>query len=70
MIARFIYVVLPLAALYKLPTTSLNIFYDPTGSCIAFNLKASIFLNLRFFEAWREYASTFCGCILSCLPHA
>lgn len=44
----------PLARVYKLPLPTLHIFYDVAGDLIAFNRNASIFLNLRFFEAWRE----------------
>ena len=53
-LARFIYVVTPLAEIYSLPMTSLHIFYDMAGGLIAFNRNGSIFLNLRYFEAWRE----------------
>lgn len=54
-LARFIYVVIPLAEIYHLPMTSLHIFYDMAGGLIAFNRNGSVFLNLRYFEAWREY---------------
>ncbi|KAL5514880.1 hypothetical protein ACEPAG_2196 [Sanghuangporus baumii] len=54
-IARFIHVVRPLRTLYKLPPTSINIFYDLHGDSIAFNRNASIFLNLRFYEAWHDH---------------
>lgn len=53
-IARFIHVIKPLGEIYKLPVTSLHIFYDQGGDLIAFNRNASIFLNLRYYEAWRE----------------
>ncbi|KAL5498075.1 hypothetical protein ACEPAH_3006 [Sanghuangporus vaninii] len=53
-IARFIHVIRPLRSLYKLPPTSINIFYDVHGDSIAFNRNASIFLNLRFYEAWHD----------------
>lgn len=53
-LARFIHVVMPLAQIYNLPMTSLHIFYDMAGGLIAFNRNGSIFLNLRYFEAWRE----------------
>lgn len=52
-LARFVHIIHPLAEVYGLPTSSLHIFYDLTGGTIAFNRSASIFLNLRFFEAWR-----------------
>ena len=54
-IARFIHVVSPLAKVYSLPMSSLHIFYDLGGGLIAFNRNASIFLNLRYFEAWRMF---------------
>ena len=55
-IARFIYVVRPIVRdVFQLPPTSVHIFYDLAGSTIAFNRNASIFLNLRYFEAWRTY---------------
>jgi len=53
-IARFIHIVKPLAEVYELPLTSLHIFYDTSGGVIAFNRNASLFLNLRFFEAWHD----------------
>ena len=53
-IARFIHVIKPLRTLYKLPPTSVNVFYDLQGETIAFNRNASIFLNLRYYEAWRK----------------
>ena len=52
-IARFIHVIIPILELYQLPSTTVHIFYDLAGSTIAFNRNASIFLNLRYFEAWR-----------------
>jgi len=53
-LARFIHVVKPLGEVYKLPPTSLHIFYDTGGEMIAFNRNASIFLNLRYYEAWHD----------------
>ncbi|KAH9951982.1 hypothetical protein B0H21DRAFT_817732 [Amylocystis lapponica] len=53
-LARFIYVIRPLSEVYKLPTTSVHIFYDLAGELIAFNRNASLFLNLRYFEAWHD----------------
>ena len=58
-IARFIHVMTPLANVYQLPLTSLHIFYDLGGGIIAFNRNGSIFLNLRYFEAWRQYIQVF-----------
>jgi len=54
-IARFIHIIIPIRDLYQLPPTSVHIFCDLAGSTIAFNRNASIFLNLRYFEAWRTY---------------
>jgi len=53
-IARFIHIMTPLANIYQLPLTSLHIFYDLEGDIIAFNRNGSLFLNLRFFEAWHD----------------
>jgi len=53
-LARFIHVVTPLAQIYNLPMTSLHIFYDMAGGLIAFNRNGSIFINLRYFEAWHD----------------
>ncbi|EJD01998.1 uncharacterized protein FOMMEDRAFT_109078 [Fomitiporia mediterranea MF3/22] len=54
-IARFIHVIRPLRTLYKLPPTSVNIFYDMEGDSIAFNRNASLFVNLRYYEAWHDH---------------
>jgi len=53
-LARFIHIMSFLAQVYELPLTSLHVFYDLEGGLIAFNRNASIFLNLRYFEAWRK----------------
>ncbi|KIJ62083.1 hypothetical protein HYDPIDRAFT_176650 [Hydnomerulius pinastri MD-312] len=53
-LARFIHIVTPIARVYGLPMTSLHIFYDMTGGLIAFNRSGSLFLNLRYFEAWHD----------------
>jgi hypothetical protein len=53
-LARFIHIMSSLAQVYDLPLTSLHIFYDLQGGLIAFNRNTSIFLNLRYFEAWRK----------------
>ena len=60
-IARFIYVVLPLLDVYKLPRSSIHFYFDQTGQRIAFNRNASLFLSLRYFEAWRMYAAFVLG---------
>lgn len=54
-IARFISIMGSLAQIYSLNLTNLHIFYDTGGVLIAFNRNGSIFLNLRYYEAWREY---------------
>lgn len=54
-LARFVYIMKPLAAIYDLSLANLHIFYDLEGGIIAFNRNGSIFLNLRYFEEWREY---------------
>ncbi|KFY33555.1 hypothetical protein V494_07516 [Pseudogymnoascus sp. VKM F-4513 (FW-928)] len=43
--------------IYSIPRTALNIFYDESGSTIAFNLNGSLFCNLRFFLQlhWTAY---------------
>jgi len=53
-IARFIHVIIPILELYQLPATTVHVFCDLAGSTIAFNRNASIFLNLRYFEAWHD----------------
>lgn len=51
---RFIHVVAPLSKVYDLPMSALHIFFDTAGGLIAFNRNGSLFLNLRYFEAWRK----------------
>ncbi|KAG6335719.1 hypothetical protein ID866_3377 [Astraeus odoratus] len=53
-IARFIHVIAPLSNVYNLPMTVCHIFYDNGGGLIAFNRNGSLFLNLRYFEAWHD----------------
>lgn len=53
-IARFVHIIRPLGEVYNLPPSSLHIFYDLSGGTIAFNRNASLFCNLRFFEAWHD----------------
>ena len=52
-IARFIGVMMPILNVYQLPLTKIHIFYDLDGSTITFNRNESIFVNLRYYEAWR-----------------
>ncbi|KXN90205.1 hypothetical protein AN958_04695 [Leucoagaricus sp. SymC.cos] len=53
-IARFIHVMTTLARVYDLSLAHLHIFYDTRGGLIAFNRNGSIFLNLRYYEAWHD----------------
>ncbi|GJE97590.1 hypothetical protein PsYK624_138110 [Phanerochaete sordida] len=53
-LARFVHIIKPLGEVYNLPPSSLHIFYDLSGGTIAFNRSASLFCNLRFFEAWHD----------------
>ena len=54
-LARFLHVLLPLVSIYKIPQTSLHIFADKEGQLVAFNRSGSLFMNLRYFEAWRMF---------------
>ncbi|CAE6384073.1 unnamed protein product [Rhizoctonia solani] len=47
-------VVTPLITLYKLPPSSVQLFYDTKGGLIAFNRNGSLFLNLRYYEGWHD----------------
>jgi hypothetical protein len=60
-LTRFVDVITPLFEVYGLSLTLLHVFYDVAGGPIAFNRDGSIFLNLRYFEAWRE-------CYLALVP--
>ncbi|KAJ6497900.1 hypothetical protein C8R45DRAFT_984590 [Mycena sanguinolenta] len=51
---RLVSIIGVLAQVYDLPLTSLHIFYDLDGGLIAFNRNGSIFLNLRYYEAWHD----------------
>lgn len=53
-IARFIHLMRSLALVFGLPLSNLHVFYDLSGTLIAFNRNGSIFLNLRYFEQWRK----------------
>ncbi|KAF8549066.1 hypothetical protein OG21DRAFT_1500623 [Imleria badia] len=53
-LARFVDVLTPVAELYGLSLTLVHVFYDVAGGPIAFNRDGSIFLNLRYFEAWHD----------------
>ena len=41
------FIVNPLKEVYKLPPSSLHIFYDQKGDLIAFNRNGGLFLNMR-----------------------
>ncbi|KAG9042649.1 hypothetical protein FS837_010600 [Tulasnella sp. UAMH 9824] len=43
-------IITPLRDVYKLPTTSINIFYDQKGDLMAFNRAGSLFMNLRYSQ--------------------
>ncbi|KAH0828719.1 hypothetical protein J3R83DRAFT_3128 [Lanmaoa asiatica] len=52
-LAHFVRIITPISKIYKIPVGSLRIFHDDAG-CIAFNCKGILYLNLRYFKAWRE----------------
>ncbi|KAH8983017.1 hypothetical protein EDB92DRAFT_1804081, partial [Lactarius akahatsu] len=52
-LTRFLLVLNPLVAIYKIPQSSLNILAANDG-LIAFNRNGSLFVNLRYFEAWHD----------------
>ncbi|KAI9511382.1 hypothetical protein F5148DRAFT_1172037 [Russula earlei] len=53
-VARFLYVLDPLVSVYKIPKTSLHVFADKEGQLVAFNRNGSLFVNLRYYEAWHD----------------
>lgn len=53
-LARFVDIIITLSEIYRISTTTLRVFYDVSGGCIAFNCRGIIYLNLRYFEVWRE----------------
>ncbi|KAI5994116.1 hypothetical protein F5J12DRAFT_962838, partial [Pisolithus orientalis] len=53
-LSRFVGIIITLADVYRIPTTTLRIFYDVSGGCIAFNCRGTIYLNLRYFEVWHD----------------
>ncbi|KAI0060543.1 hypothetical protein BV25DRAFT_1908367 [Artomyces pyxidatus] len=53
---RFLRILNPLISVYKLPASSLHVFADNEGQLIAFNRNGSLFMNLRYFEAWHDQA--------------
>lgn len=48
------FIITPLAKVYKLPSTSIHLFWDQQGGLIAFNRNGSLFLNLRYYESWHD----------------
>ncbi|OCH90810.1 hypothetical protein OBBRIDRAFT_834709 [Obba rivulosa] len=53
-IERFVRVIRVMSQVFALPAASLHIFCDAAGGLVAFNRNASIFLNLRYYEAWHD----------------
>ncbi|EMD37151.1 hypothetical protein CERSUDRAFT_115067 [Gelatoporia subvermispora B] len=53
-IERFVRVIRIMSEVFALPPASLHIFCDAAGGLVAFNRNASIFLNLRYYEAWHD----------------
>jgi len=53
-VARFLHVLNPLVSVYKIPKTSLHVFADKEGQLVAFNRNGSLFVNLRYYEAWHD----------------
>ena len=49
-LGEFSAILLDCASVYALHPQSIHIFYDETGSTIAFNRQGSLFCNFRFFE--------------------
>jgi hypothetical protein len=45
---------LPLGQVYGMPRRSLHVFQDLEGGLIAFNRNGSIFINFRYYAAWRK----------------
>jgi len=54
-LARFLHILNPLVEVYKIPQTCLHVFADSEGQLVAFNRSGSLFMNLRYFEAWRTF---------------
>lgn len=55
LIAQFTELLLPLINLYGLPSKGIHVFYESAANAISFNQNGSIFLNLRYYETWREF---------------
>lgn len=55
-IMRFLeMIVTPLKEIYGIPSSSVHVFYNLAGPTIAFNRDGALFLNLRYYEGWREH---------------
>jgi hypothetical protein len=54
-LARFLHILNPLVEVYRIPQTSLHVFADSEGQLVAFNRSGSLFMNLRYYEAWRTF---------------
>ncbi|KAI0046331.1 hypothetical protein FA95DRAFT_1398210 [Auriscalpium vulgare] len=53
-IGRFLSILNPLITIFNLPKSSLHVFADGGGQLIAFNRNGSLFVNLRFYDAWHD----------------
>jgi hypothetical protein len=56
---RFIDLLYPLCDVFQLSKKTLHIFADQTGPLIAFNRSGSLFMNFRYYEAWRMFLRAF-----------
>jgi len=54
-------IVTPLKEIYGIPSTSIHVFYNLAGPTIAFNRDGALFLNLRYYEGWREHNNSLCA---------
>jgi len=54
-LARFLHILNPLVGVYRIPKTCLHVFADGEGQLVAFNRSGSLFMNLRYYEAWRTF---------------
>jgi hypothetical protein len=54
-LARFLHILNPLVEVFRIPRPCLHVFADSEGQLVAFNRSGSLFMNLRYFEAWRTF---------------
>jgi hypothetical protein len=54
-LARFLHILIRLAEIFRIPQTSIHVFADSEGQLVASNRSGSLFMNLRYFEAWRTF---------------